>query len=358
MSDSRLFWQRLWQRWADRGAAGIVLTYLVVASLWIGFSDLAVEAVFHSSEAIVHASLIKGWLFVIVTAVMLYALITKLLQRIDDAHAAQRRERANQRQRLERMVRARTAELEAANAELDAFTYAVSHDLRAPLRAMSGFARALEEDQRDALDDAGRMYLDQITTASAHMGALIDALLTLSRTTRGELDPLPVDIAEITRRQLSLLAAQQPERRVDAQLPETLTVHGDPRMLEALVTNLIDNAWKYTGERPNAEIRLTREDDDGHDGFVIEDNGAGFDMRHAGALFTPFQRLHRQDEFPGIGVGLATVQRIVTRHGGKIEAAGVVGQGARFRILLPRRSGSAADSAAPASDVSTEDAAR
>ena len=239
---------------------------------------------------------------------------------------------------LERRVAKRTAELTAANRDLDSFAYAVSHDLRAPLRAMGGFSQALLEDHRAALPTEAQGYLDQIKLASQRMTELIDGLLVLSRTTRGELRKIPVDLSEFCRKTMMELARSEPDRQVDWQVESGLAAHGDPRMIQALMNNLLGNAWKYTSKVPEARIRVEALALDHQRWIRVKDNGAGFDMAHADRLFNPFQRLHRQDEFPGLGIGLATVQRIVQRHGGRIEASGEAGKGAEFRFTLPEES--------------------
>jgi PAS domain S-box-containing protein len=235
---------------------------------------------------------------------------------------------------LERRVQERTNELSAANQELDSFAYAVSHDLRAPLRAMSGFSQALAEDYGDRLDGEARGYLDQIALASRKMGELIDGILTLSRSTRGELRRDPVDITAMAGDILAELARAEPARRVTAEVEPGLMAVGDARMLDVVLRNLLGNAWKYSAKTGEALIRVNAEPTPAGRCFCISDNGAGFDMAHANRLFQPFQRLHRQDEFPGIGIGLATVQRIVNRHGGEIRADGAPGRGATFRFSL------------------------
>ena len=238
---------------------------------------------------------------------------------------------------LEERVRQRTAELVAANQELDSFAYAVSHDLRAPLRAMSGFSQALVEDYGAQLEGEGRVYLDQIILSSHHMSQLIDGLLVLSRSTRGELRRERVNLTGIAERLRAELSAAEPERPVTWAVEPALRVQGDPIMLEVVMRNLIENAWKYTAKTPNAMIRVYSEEQEGERCCCVADNGAGFDMSHANRLFKAFQRLHRQDEFPGTGIGLATVQRIIHRHGGVIRAEGIPGRGATFRFTLPDR---------------------
>ena len=235
---------------------------------------------------------------------------------------------------LEQRVEERTAELQAANQELDAFAYAVSHDLRAPLRAMNGFSQALEEDFGEQLHGEAHVYLEQITLASRHMGQLIDGLLTLSRCTRGDLLRDPLDLTQMAEQVRVELVRQEPDRRVEMKIEDGMTAQGDTRMLEVVMRNLIGNAWKYTSGMSSPLIRVYSEDRNGTRCYCVADNGAGFDMGHSQRLFKPFQRLHRQDEFPGIGIGLATVQRIVHRHGGEISAEAEPGKGAIFRFTL------------------------
>jgi PAS domain S-box-containing protein len=238
---------------------------------------------------------------------------------------------------LERRVEERTGELQAANQELESFAYAVSHDLRAPLRAMSGFSQALVEDYGQLLDGEARVYLDQIMLASRRMGELIDGLLQLSRSTRGELRRDPVDLSALAERILVELARVEPARRVEWYVEPGLVARGDARMIEVVLRNLIGNAWKYTvgTDAPMIRVYAEPESEGNNRLFHVTDNGAGFDMAHVGKLFQPFQRLHRQEEFPGLGIGLATVQRIIHRHGGTIEAVAAPGQGATFSFSLP-----------------------
>ncbi|MEK8052943.1 ATP-binding protein [Ideonella sp. DXS22W] len=238
---------------------------------------------------------------------------------------------------LEQRVAARTAELSAANAELDAFAYAVSHDLRAPLRAMSGFSQALLEDHGPALDANAREDIDQIIKASARMGELIEGLLTLSRSVRGSLGATEVDLSALAATAVADLRRAEPQRTVAVAIAPGLRASGDRRMLAAVLANLLGNAWKYTAGRPDARIALDQRQIDGEAWFCVQDNGVGFDMAHAGRLFKVFARLHRHDEFPGLGIGLATVQRIIRRHGGRIVAESAVGAGACFRFTLAER---------------------
>ncbi|WP_310565827.1 PAS domain S-box protein [Hydrogenophaga sp.] len=240
---------------------------------------------------------------------------------------------------LEARVAERTAELTLANQELETFAYAVSHDLRAPLRAITGYSGVLLEDHAAALPQEARLFIKQIVLASRKMSDLVEGLLTLSRSTRGELRWDRVDVSAQAQRHLAELAAADPTRRVAVEVEQGLVVRGDERLIASVVDNLLDNAWKYTGATPQPKIRVHACEVNGQPGFSVSDNGAGFDMAHAGRLFNAFQRLHRQDEFPGIGIGLATVQRIVQRHGGQISAQGLPGHGATFSVVLPSRAG-------------------
>lgn len=236
---------------------------------------------------------------------------------------------------LETRVLERTAQFQDANQELEAFAYSVSHDLRAPLRAMGGFSQALLEDFGDKLEGEARAYLDEIVLGSRQMAQLIDGLLTLSRSTRGELRSDRVNLSEMADRIRSEIERSDKQRRVEWQIEPGLRARGDERMIAVVMRNLLDNAWKYTVGTANPIIRVYTEPEGNEHFFCVTDNGAGFDMAHTGKLFQPFQRLHRQDEFPGLGIGLATAQRIVHRHGGKIHATGAPRQGATFSFSLP-----------------------
>ncbi|HEX9950209.1 MAG TPA: ATP-binding protein [Rubricoccaceae bacterium] len=230
-----------------------------------------------------------------------------------------------------------TTELAAANEELEAFAYSVSHDLRAPLRALSGFSEALAEDYGDRLDARGHEYLQHIQTAADVMSQLINHMLRLSRLTRSEMSYERVDLSALVRRTLDELAFQEPARRVSSEVEEDLFAEGDPVLLRTAIQNLIENAWKYTRYAPEARIEFRSERTDNETAYVVSDNGAGFDMAYAGKLFAPFERLHGVHEFEGTGVGLATVNRIIHRHGGLLRGEGAVGHGATFTFTLGRR---------------------
>ena len=236
---------------------------------------------------------------------------------------------------LERRVAERTADLQAANRELDAFAAAASHDLRGPLRAMNGFSQALLADFADALPGEARQYLDRIQDGARRLDEIIEGLLRLSRSSRDPLQREAVDLTALIHLIRQDLEAAEPDRQLTWQVEEGLTVRGDPRMLDSVMLNLLGNAWKYTLRTPEGRIEVHAEGEGPDRTICVADNGAGFDMAYAGRLFQPFQRLHRQDEFPGIGIGLATVQRILQRHGGTIRAEAAPGRGATFRLRLP-----------------------
>lgn len=238
-------------------------------------------------------------------------------------------------QTLEQRVRARTAELQAAAAELEAFSYSVSHDLRAPLRAIDGYCQTLAEEHEAALPEAGRKMLDRVRANAKHMAHLIEGLLTLSRLSRDEMRVEEVDLGAIASSVLAELARTEPQRVVETSIAPGLIARGDPRLLRIVLENLLANAWKFTGAKPKARIEVGVEGPpDGEREFFVRDDGAGFDMAYAEKLFRPFERLHGQAEFPGTGIGLATAARIVQRHGGRIRAEGAVGRGATFRFTL------------------------
>ena len=236
--------------------------------------------------------------------------------------------------RLRREQKRVEAELTISNRELEAFSYSVAHDLRAPLRGINGFARALKEDLADKLDGETKDYLERICAGAERMGELIDALLALSRVSRVALQRETVNLTNVADGIVKQLRASHPERSVDFVNQQDVTAYGDARLLRAALENLLGNAWKFTGGRPLARISFGTARQDGALVYVVQDNGAGFDMAYAEKLFAPFQRLHSTREFVGTGIGLATVQRIVHRHGGRIWADGAVDQGATFRFTL------------------------
>ena len=223
---------------------------------------------------------------------------------------------------------------DAANRELEAFSYSVSHDLRTPLQSIDGFSLALLEDYEHLLDARGSDYLRRVRSATQRMGQLIEDLLRLSRLTRSVLNPATVDISALARMVAARLQKAQPERRVAFSIADGLKTVGDPNLIEVALDNLIGNAWKFTGRKQEAAIEFGATEVEGATAFYVRDNGAGFDMAYAGKLFDTFQRLHPEKEFPGTGIGLSLVQRIVRRHNGRIWAQGAVGEGATFYFTL------------------------
>jgi signal transduction histidine kinase len=235
---------------------------------------------------------------------------------------------------LEQRVIERTKQLEVANKELESFSYSVSHDLRAPLRSISGFSQALLEDYADKLDDSGKDYLRRVIAATQRMDQLIHDILSLSRVTRSEMHSEEVDLSALAQAVSKELQQKQPEHQVEFVITEGLIAKGDARLLWIALENLLGNAWKYTGKRPQARIEFGMMLRDEQPVYFVRDNGIGFNMANAHKLFGAFQRLHGPTEFEGTGIGLATVQRIIHRHGGHIWAEGAVGQGATFYFTL------------------------
>ena len=229
-------------------------------------------------------------------------------------------------------------ELEATNRELEAFSYSVSHDLRAPLRSIDGFSQILVEDYADEIDEEGKDYLGRVRSASQRMGTLIDDILGLSRVTRGSMERKRLDLGALAEEVAEELREASPEREVQFSAQKGLEVWGDPKLLRVALINLIGNAWKFTAKNPGARVEFGMSEGLSQRGrvpvYYVRDNGAGFDQAYAGKLFGAFQRLHGANEFEGTGIGLATVQRVVHRHGGRIWAEGEVGRGATFFFTL------------------------
>jgi PAS domain S-box-containing protein len=235
---------------------------------------------------------------------------------------------------LELRVRERTAQLENTNKELESFAYSVSHDLRAPLRSIDGFSKALLEDCQDQLDSTALDYLRRVRAASQRMATLIDDLLLLSRITRSDLRRETTDLSTLADNIVSELRVEQPQRAIDFRVEGGIITSADAGLMRVALDNLLGNAWKFTAKQPKAIISFGVEGRNGQPVYFIRDNGAGFDMRYADKLFGAFQRLHREAEFVGTGVGLAIVQRIIKRHGGQIWAEAAVGKGATFFFTL------------------------
>ena len=239
---------------------------------------------------------------------------------------------------LEQRVQQRTVELEASSKELEAFSYSVSHDLRAPLRVIDGFGLALLEDCEDRLDDDGKDYLRRIRAATQRMGTLIDDMLRLSRITRAEMLVETVNLTKLAWSVVDELRKFEPERVVKIKIAEGLEVAADPKLMRIVLENLLGNAWKFTAKRSEAVIEVGATGEGANRTYFVRDNGAGFNMAYADKLFAPFQRLHLVEEYPGTGIGLGTVQRIIHRHGGKVWGEGQVEEGATFYFGLQRKS--------------------
>jgi len=238
------------------------------------------------------------------------------------------------RTQLERLVQERTTALTAINRELEAFSYSVSHDLRAPLLSFNGLNRTLLEDYGDALDPRAKDYLQRMRLASERMTSVFDGLQTLFRLTSGEIHREPCDISAMAAEVVDEMRAANPGRKVEVEIASGMSASADPRLARILLTNLVSNAFKFASKEPVARIEIGTEMVDGDTRLFVRDNGVGFDMIYAHKLFGAFQRLHSQSEFPGAGIGLATVRRIVNRHGGRAWAEGAVGEGATFYFVL------------------------
>ncbi len=238
------------------------------------------------------------------------------------------------RTQLERLVQERTTALTAINRELEAFSYSVSHDLRAPLLSFNGLNRTLLDDYGDALDPRAKDYLQRMRLASERMTSVFDGLQTLFRLTSGEIHRESCDISAMADEVVNEMRAANPSRKAEVEIASGMTASADPRLARILLTNLISNAFKFTSKQAVARIEIGTEIVDGDTRLFVRDNGVGFDMIYAHKLFGAFQRLHSQSEFPGAGIGLATVRRIVNRHGGRAWAEGAVGEGATFYFVL------------------------
>jgi len=315
----------------------IALLYVAFGVVWIFFSDRLLVWLHLDPLLITRVQTAKGWLFVAGSAILLYVALRRYERRGRDAVAAlieSRNEVRRANADLERRVTERTRQLEAANRELEAFAYAVSHDLRAPLRSMSGFSQILQETAPAGLDDKSRHYLQRIHDASARMSSLIEDLLNLSRIGRSELTARPINLSQIAAEAAAAIRERHPTRDVQLEITPGMEVSADPRLLRIALENLLSNAWKYTSRSPQARVCVGTQPGESGPVYFVRDNGVGFDMKYADKLFVPFQRLHPESEFPGSGIGLVTVQRIVARHGGRIWAEAKPDEGATFYFTM------------------------
>ena len=335
---------------------------LIDGFLWLGFALAIVAAAAsglaqlsntgaklglqsHITVLGISGSFIIVWLLVVGG----YALLArKRLTDAAEALAASQRELArvkesrraeDELQALNESARRHASQLEAVNQELEAFSYSVSHDLRAPLRSIDGFSSALMEDCAGQLDDQANSYLRRIRAATQRMAQLIDDLLKLARVSRSEMRTESVDLSALANGMLAECRKANPNREVECVVQDHVLGHGDPQLLSLVLENLIGNAWKFTSKTLRAKIEFAAADQDGEEVYFVRDNGAGFDMTYSEKLFGAFQRLHSLSEFPGTGVGLATVQRIIRRHGGRVSAQGAEGKGATFSFTLEAKQG-------------------
>jgi light-regulated signal transduction histidine kinase (bacteriophytochrome) len=315
----------------------IALIYVVFGALWIFFTDRLLVWLNLDAGLILRLQTAKGWLFVVGSAILLYVLLRRYERRGGDALAAlikSRNEVRSANADLERRVAERTRQLEAANRELEAFAYAVSHDLRAPLRSMSGFSQILQENAPPGLDEKSRHYLQRIHDASLRMSGLIEDLLNLSRIGRSELTQRPISLSQIAAEAAAAIRERHPAREVQLEIAQGMEVNADPRLLRIALENLLSNAWKYTSRASQANVSVGVQAGDHGPVYFVRDNGVGFDMKYVDKLFVPFQRLHPEAEFPGSGIGLVTVQRIIARHGGRVWADAKPNEGATFYFTL------------------------
>ena len=312
--------------WRQKQRTVLDLWLMVVLSAWI--FDIGLSVVFNAGRFDLgfYAGRVYGLLSASFVLMVLLTENGTLYARLAIAHAGEQRER--------KRVQQQSVELAALNQELEAFSYSVAHDLRAPLRSVDGFSQALLEDYADKLDEEGRQHLRYVRESAQQMAMLIDDLLTLSRVTRSELKREEVSLSDTAAAVVTQLRRAAPDRKVDVAIGEGLRSRADPRLLKVALENLLGNAWKFTGKQPAAKIQFGIDASNGELAYFVRDNGAGFDMAYAGKLFGVFQRLHSAAEFDGTGIGLATVQRVIRRHGGKVWAEGEVGRGATFYFTL------------------------
>lgn len=327
-----------WATFAAMAATAVVLAMLL--ALWLQrFVSLPIQNLARAAQ---HVAQETDYAYRVVPPSRdeigaLYTVFNTMLERID-AKQAELLETYTEVQRLntglEQRVAARTTELSAVNKELEAFSYSVSHDLRAPLRAIHGFSAALVEDCAASLTPDCRSYLQRIQAASVRMGHLIDDLLQLSRITRSTLKRSPIDLSQLATQAVDELQQREPRREVETHIATSERIDADPALMTIVLNNLLGNAWKFTRRRPHVRIEFGQIERGDETVFYVRDNGAGFDMNHADKLFGAFQRLHSNHEFEGTGIGLSIVHRIIRRHGGRIWAEAKPDEGATFYFTL------------------------
>jgi signal transduction histidine kinase len=316
---------------ASDGSGGALARRLLPAA-WAVPVLLAIPAQAGVAAGLLDQAYASALVTVGLTGLLAWVVVTTA--RSVEVRDAARREREREVERLNAQLEHRAVELSAVNRELEAFCHSVSHDLRSPLRSIDGFGQALLEDCSAALPPEGHAHVRRMRAASQRMGRLIDDLLHLSRVTRTELRRERVDLSALAREIAAELAQGSPERRVAFEIEDGLAAEGDPGLLRVVLQNLLGNAWKFTSKHASGRIAVGRTVRGGEEAFFVADDGAGFDPRYADKLFGTFQRLHGMDEFPGTGIGLATVQRVVHRHGGEIWADAALERGATFTFTL------------------------
>ena len=308
-----------------------VVVLLVLINGWLNVTIFPIIGNYVLSNTLV------ALLFAIVIGIIVLKISKTIggdIDRANEARVQAEEELKQYHDHLEEMVKERTSQLELANKELESFSYSISHDLRSPLRSIDGFSQALLEDYPDKLDEKGKDYLNRVRFAAQKMAKLIDAILSLSRLTRGEMKRSTVDLTGMVKSVTSGLKIAHPDRNVEFVIAENVTANCDAMMLQIVFENLIGNACKFTEKHPTARIEFGVTEKNGKTVYFVKDDGAGFGMEYADKLFTAFHRLHTESEFTGIGIGLATVQRIIHRHGGEIWAEGEVEKGATFYFTL------------------------